>query len=424
MILRGDASTMYKPALLILGVLLIVACGGSEQAQAPTPTASPAPTPTATPAPISTPAVQITADTPTAQAILEGSFAAMERIKSFKFELEATIKASSEGGAVPEIPFVFTADYQAPDRVQGKLTLSLGFFTVETETIIIGDQVYTTDSETGEWSVNAGAGIDLPNPRDFTAGVATAMEKAVLARTESLDGKPVYVVEGAPSLDLFKRTEGEPETTFWIGIDDLLIRRIVANGEISLEEVAAPLGLPGITGTATIAMDIRFSAFGTPVEILPPAVGAGTKADGPGRKIEDQGRAHVRPGDSHPPYNSVPATSGWHYPIPQAPAPWGVYDEVLPDEVLVHNLEHGGVGVHYDCPDGCDDLVAQLAAIVSGAVGQGFKIVMSPYPGLETRIVLTAWNFLAGFEEFDAQRMLEFVRAHESSPNAPESRVP
>ena len=70
--------------------------------------------------------------------------------------------------------------------------------------------------------------------------------------------------------------------------------------------------------------------------------GGSSATDGHGQRIADQGAVHIAPGQDHPPYNSAPATSGWHLGQPLAPAPWGVHDEVLRDEVLVHNLEHGG----------------------------------------------------------------------------------
>ena len=118
----------------------------------------------------------------------------------------------------------------------------------------------------------------------------------------------------------------------------------------------------------------------------------------------------------------MPATSGWHYPVPIAPAPWGGYAEPLPDEVLVHNLEHGGIGVHYNCPSGCADLVEDIVAAIQSQ--QRTKIVLSPYPAMPTRIALTAWNYLDAFDEFDRERITAFIAAHESSPNAPEYNVP
>ncbi len=142
--------------------------------------------------------------------------------------------------------------------------------------------------------------------------------------------------------------------------------------------------------------------------------------DGPGLRIDDLGAVHISPGQDHPPYNSVPATSGWHLGQPLAPAPWGVHINVLEDEVLIHNLEHGGVGVHYDCPDGCDELVEQLGELVKTATDRGGKMIMSPYPGMDSTISLTAWTFIDQFDFFDEDRVRDFVGAHESSPNAPE----
>ena len=146
----------------------------------------------------------------------------------------------------------------------------------------------------------------------------------------------------------------------------------------------------------------------------------GSAPDGPGQRIADLGATHIAPGEDHPPYNSVPATSGWHLGQPLAPAPWGVHSEVLEDEVLLHNLEHGGIGVQYDCPDGCDELVEQLGELVKTAADRGGKVIMSPYPGMDTTISLTAWTFIDQFDVFDEDRIRDFIDAHLSSPNAPE----
>ena len=140
----------------------------------------------------------------------------------------------------------------------------------------------------------------------------------------------------------------------------------------------------------------------------------------PGQKIANQGRDHIGLGQDHPPYNAVPATSGWHYGQPVAPVRWGVHDEFVADEYRVHNLEHDGIGVHYDCPDGCPELVEQLAGLVTSAVDAGLKVLMSPYPGMDTRVALTAWTFIDRLDEFDDERIRDFINAHESSPNAPE----
>src|SRR5262245_59267371 len=73
------------------------------------------------------------------------------------------------------------------------------------------------------------------------------------------------------------------------------------------------------------------------------------KANQPtGEDVSIQYAGHVQPGESHTPYNSDPPTSGEHYPVP---AQAGFYTEALPDEQLVHNLEHGYVIIWYNCDD-------------------------------------------------------------------------
>ena len=146
----------------------------------------------------------------------------------------------------------------------------------------------------------------------------------------------------------------------------------------------------------------------------------GGAPDGPGLRIDDLGATHIASGADHPPYNSVPATSGWHYGQPLAPARWGIHDTFLEDEVRIHNLEHGGIAISYNCPNGCDELVEQLGALVDEAVRQGGKVLMSPNPNTESVITLTAWTFIDQFDVFDEDSVRDFVGSHESSPNAPE----
>ena len=150
----------------------------------------------------------------------------------------------------------------------------------------------------------------------------------------------------------------------------------------------------------------------------------GGAPEGPGLRVAEQGAEHVAPDAEHPEYNSNPATSGWHYDYPLAPVRWGIYDEPLEDEVLLHNLEHGYVNVHYDCPEECPELVEQLTTLIQEGIDRGGKLIMSPYPEMDTRIALTAWTFIDQFDEFDEDRIRDFVSSHESSPNAPEYSLP
>jgi hypothetical protein len=130
-------------------------------------------------------------------------------------------------------------------------------------------------------------------------------------------------------------------------------------------------------------------------------------ADLPGVSLPDQGNAHIQtPTDPHVAYNSDPPTSGPHLPYL---APWGIHTEPIAKELQVHNLEDGGVVVQYSCPSGCPDLVERLAAIVRRYDRQ---VILAPYPGMKTRIALTAWTRLDAFDEYDEARILRFIRAY------------
>ena len=123
----------------------------------------------------------------------------------------------------------------------------------------------------------------------------------------------------------------------------------------------------------------------------------------------------------HPNVDVTFIWSGQHYSDSGSPTTWGVHDIFVQDEVLVHNLEHGGIAIHYDCSDPCPELVNQLADLTNRAVREGLKVLLSPYPGMSNRIMLTAWTFMDGFDVYDEQRIVDFIQSHESSPNAPES---
>lgn len=151
---------------------------------------------------------------------------------------------------------------------------------------------------------------------------------------------------------------------------------------------------------------------------------ANLNTGGPVPILSDEGTGHVALGTAGGPYNTTPATSGdhWDVALPSddvptgAPARWGVYVDPIPDEVLIHNLEHGGIGLHYNCPDGCDELLDQLTALVPQSATQ---FIVAPYPEMPSKIALTAWRHLDTMEEFDETRISEFIRAY--LDRAPES---
>jgi len=126
----------------------------------------------------------------------------------------------------------------------------------------------------------------------------------------------------------------------------------------------------------------------------------------PGMSVPDLGNLHIEEGTSSPiAYNSTPPTSGPHY---GSLARWGIHTEPIPDELMVHNLEDGGVGIWYDCPDGCPDLVSQLESVAE-RYHEG--VLLAPYTGMEARVALTAWNRIDRLDGFDEERVVRFIQA-------------
>lgn len=129
----------------------------------------------------------------------------------------------------------------------------------------------------------------------------------------------------------------------------------------------------------------------------------------PGEFIPSLGNKHIQEiTDAHDPYNSIPPTSGTHV---GGKANWGISDSPIPDELQLHNLEDGGIGIQYNCSlveNDCKQLVESLATI---AKKYPDKVFMAPYPKLDTKIALTAWTRLDKFNDFDQDRIQLFVKA-------------
>lgn len=119
----------------------------------------------------------------------------------------------------------------------------------------------------------------------------------------------------------------------------------------------------------------------------------------PGVEFPSLGNFHIASlEEPHAPYNSAPPTSGPHLGLL---ANWGVHEETVPPELFVHNMEDGGVVIVYDCPEGCDDLKAELTALVEDVGG---SVLLTPYSGIQHegtsyRAAAAAWTRVFYFDE-------------------------
>jgi hypothetical protein len=139
--------------------------------------------------------------------------------------------------------------------------------------------------------------------------------------------------------------------------------------------------------------------------------------------LSSQGNYHIEFGSPAPiEYNSVPPSSGPHFGNLAA---WNIYDAPQRYELLLHNLEDGGVIVYYQCEDGCPETVEQLRTIVEPYLNAGRHVVMAPndpnwttgagplHKDMNARIAVVAWTRVLKLDEVDEVKIRTFIDRYE-----------
>jgi hypothetical protein len=113
-------------------------------------------------------------------------------------------------------------------------------------------------------------------------------------------------------------------------------------------------------------------------------------------------------------YPQTPPVGGKHSAIWQN---CGVYSAPVHNENAVHSLEHGAMWITYrpDLP------ATEIATIADDLSGQPYGLV-SPYPGLPSPIVATAWGVQLKLNSASDPRLKSFINTYKSGSLAPEPR--
>lgn len=119
-----------------------------------------------------------------------------------------------------------------------------------------------------------------------------------------------------------------------------------------------------------------------------------------------QNREHIGVGAAHGEYVSNPPSSGWHYELT---AKKQFYDEPVPDEYLLHNLEHGDVWIAYH-PRISQEVKDELKKFAFA------KINITPREANDTDIALVAWERVDKFDLDGAplpeSRIRDFIKRY------------
>ena len=103
-------------------------------------------------------------------------------------------------------------------------------------------------------------------------------------------------------------------------------------------------------------------------------------------------------------YSTIPPTSGRHW---GAWSDCGFYNHPLPDELLVHNLEHGNIIVSYNLSDHAE-VTALRAAVEAIPLAEEYAIVRRYLDIPEGMVAVTTWGVLDRMMGVDAERIARF----------------
>lgn len=126
-----------------------------------------------------------------------------------------------------------------------------------------------------------------------------------------------------------------------------------------------------------------------------------------GQEQPDFGREHLQPGQSAK-YDSDFPTSGTHSP---QPADWGAYKQEIPNENLIHSMEHGGIVITYR-----PDLDAATVSKIERLFTRPFsnpdfaptKVVIVPYSKNDKPIVMRSWRRILNLDSFNEKTMMDY----------------
>jgi hypothetical protein len=126
---------------------------------------------------------------------------------------------------------------------------------------------------------------------------------------------------------------------------------------------------------------------------------------------------HPRPSAGHESdivydFTPLPPFGGTHNPAWQN---CGIYEEPVEAQYTIHSMEHGAVWITYQ-PDLPQEQIDQLRDTVRG---QNF-VLLTPWPNLQSPIVLTAWGIQLEVDSADDERIDQFIERYQVGPQTPE----
>jgi hypothetical protein len=119
--------------------------------------------------------------------------------------------------------------------------------------------------------------------------------------------------------------------------------------------------------------------------------------------VPSEGREHLKSGEKAE-YKNFPPTSGPH----TTDIEWGFYDQPVPFENIVHNLEHSDIVIYYK-PSISEQTVKSLKNI-SQISKDGAGVLVVPNEQISGEIVVTAWTKLLELGKYNEEKINSIYR--------------
>ncbi|MBR61673.1 MAG: hypothetical protein CL904_03305 [Dehalococcoidia bacterium] len=339
---------------------------------------------------------------------------------TFRYSMDAIIKTDVAGIEVT-IPISILGEYQPQDKAKAVVSINMGFVDTDTYSVSSEGKLYFADSINGKWTSSEDTGQIFSSPTVMLRTILNDSGPLEVVSRENLADSSLLHVKVSDLEALFGNIDNDIQVDLWIEEEQLQLYKLTLEGPIYMPDIKTYLPSQIDAREATLSATYEFSGFRDAITVdVPEAENYLVNGKLPGTKVFEQVNLVIAFGESHPEYKSTPATSGWHYGQPDAPAPWGVHDEFIPDEVLLQNLVQGGIGLHYNCEKECRDVVDVFTKFAE----QYPKIIVSPYSGMDQKIAITAWSYIDEMDEIDIERIELFIKAHHNSERAPEHFKP
>ena len=154
---------------------------------------------------------------------------------------------------------------------------------------------------------------------------------------------------------------------------------------------------------AVLIVGYRLVTKKTPEEIAFQEEIKEVSLEGKVEELEVEGANHVGAGQTVS-YSTNPPTSGSHW---TNPADWRFFDKSLPDEQLVHNIEHGGIWISYKGLS--SENIDRLKDI---AKNNSNSVVVTNRENNDDSIVVVSWGRMMRLDEVDEALIQKYINTY------------